>query len=70
MVVGHKDEAVDVEAGESLMHYFTGFETSPELFDAAVAELNDQIAKHKKAKSDFLQAMSDAEPQPNNMLWG
>jgi len=70
VVVGHKDEAIDVEAGESLMHYFTGFETSPELFDAAVVELGDQIAKHKKAKSDFLQAMSDAEPQPNNMLWG
>ena len=70
VVVGHKDEAVDVEAGESLMHYFTGFETSRELFDTAVVELNDQIAKHKKAKSEFLQAIEDAEPQPNNMLWG
>lgn len=70
VVVGHKDEPVDVDAGASLMAYFAGHEPDPALFDASVVELTDQIAKHKKAKSDFLQAISDAEPQPNNMLWG
>jgi hypothetical protein len=70
VVVGHADESVDVVAGASLMEYFAGYQPDNGFFDAAVVELTDQIAKHKKAKSDFLQAMSDAEPQPNNMLWG
>lgn len=70
VVVGHKDEPIDVDAGASLMEYFRGYQPDPALFDVAVVELTDQIAKHKKAKSDFLQAIEDAEPQPNNMLWG